>query len=134
VADITADEGTQLPAGQVWQCLVNGQKVFSDKRCGHDASVRQLSDVNMMQAAPASPSSLYGGYSPAYGAPPLPQAAWQPDQNEPDGQGDAADQVYSGPLYLSARERPHREHRRHHESPPRQPVASHGQRPSHNLR
>ena len=43
-----------MPAGEVWQCIVNGQKVFSDKRCGNGASVRQIGDLNVMDTPPPS--------------------------------------------------------------------------------
>jgi hypothetical protein len=42
-----------LPAGQVWQCIRDGQRVFSDTRCGEGATIRQLNDTNRMDTAPA---------------------------------------------------------------------------------
>jgi hypothetical protein len=54
-----------LPAGQVWQCIRDGQRVFSDTRCGEGATIRQLNDTNRMDTAPA----WRGGFrSPGQGA------------------------------------------------------------------
>jgi len=54
-----------LPAGQVWQCIRDGQRVFSDTRCGEGATIRQLNDTNRMDTAPA----WHGGFrSPGQGA------------------------------------------------------------------
>jgi hypothetical protein len=66
-----------LPPGQVWACVRNGQHVFSDKRCGPDASIRQLSALNTMStpAAPPLPARMPPrayypdeGYAEDYGA------------------------------------------------------------------
>jgi hypothetical protein len=79
------------PTGQVWQCVVNGQKVFSDSRCGADASVRQLSEINRMPATPVSRTPAYPGY-PMY-----PSAAYStdyPDQDAP------AESSASGPFIV----------------------------------
>ena len=37
----------QLPPGQVWECDVNGQRVFSDVQCGTHATVRRLTELNV---------------------------------------------------------------------------------------
>jgi hypothetical protein len=51
-----------LPPGQVWECVVNGQHIFSDVRCGARPSVRQLSQVNIMDATAVHPSVPYDSY------------------------------------------------------------------------
>jgi hypothetical protein len=78
-----------LPAGQVWQCTVNGQKTFSDKRCGAGASVRQINDINRMDPTPATSVHFYGSdYSnyPSSGAEAGERAA-----------GDDSEQIFSTP-------------------------------------
>lgn len=52
----------QPPASQVWQCVANGQKTFSDSPCGAVTSVRQLSEVNRMDAAPVARAPAYPAY------------------------------------------------------------------------
>jgi hypothetical protein len=63
----------QLPPGQVWECEINGVRVFSDTQCGAHASVRQLRDLNVMDAnsAPApyrypTPYPATNPYPPGY--------------------------------------------------------------------
>jgi hypothetical protein len=89
-----------LPPGQVWQCTIDGQKTFSDKRCGVGASVRQLNEVNRMAPTPVSNIHFYGG-APAYS-----QAAG----SMPGGQEGvipyAADEIYSSPPVIVVHRRP----------------------------
>jgi hypothetical protein len=68
-----------LPAGQVWQCIRNGQRIFSDARCGDGATIRQLNDVNRMDAAPVSRAPRYAPSPGAYAA----YAAPYPDEEAP---------------------------------------------------
>jgi len=72
-----------LPAGQVWQCIRNGQRIFSDARCGDGATIRQLNDVNRMDAVPASRAPRHAPSPGAYAAYPAPysdeQAPVDPD-------------------------------------------------------
>ena len=53
---------------RVWECVVNGQKPFSDAPCGVASTVRELSPVNRMNPTPApQPTRYYGSPSnPAY--------------------------------------------------------------------
>jgi hypothetical protein len=97
----------ELPAGEVWQCIVNGQKIFSDKRCGNGASVRQIGDLNVMDV-PAAPQAPYGVYRSGYGGAPYPSSAPYPDDQ--DDTGSSAGDVYGGPPFIVARERARREH------------------------
>src|ERR1700679_241607 len=53
----------QLPPGQVWECDVNGQRVFSDVQCGTHATLRQLPELNVFDpnvAAVRSAPRPYG--------------------------------------------------------------------------
>jgi hypothetical protein len=54
-----------LPAGSVWECVVNGERTFSDAPCGAHASVRQLSELNLMDSAGVPPAP-YVGYDARY--------------------------------------------------------------------
>jgi hypothetical protein len=88
-----------LPVGQVWQCVVNGQKVFSDTACGDGATIRQLSDVNGMDPTPVARAPLYTGYGPYPGYGPNPDYGPNPGYAPTPGyagaqDGSAADDVY----------------------------------------
>jgi len=60
-----------LPPGQVWECVVNGQRAFSDSPCGERPSIRQLNQPNTMDSemAPLPPAVPYdtpdSGFIPA---------------------------------------------------------------------
>jgi hypothetical protein len=94
-----------LPPGQVWQCAVNGQKIFSDSPCGETASIRQLGQVNRMDPTPVAPAGAYqssdAGYAPA-----------SAEQNSPD----SANNVYMSEQVYVINEPTRREHtsRLHH--------------------
>jgi hypothetical protein len=53
----------------IWQCEVNGQKIFSDSPCGAGASIRPLNETNRMNSTPIIPSSAYAPYEPPYTEP-----------------------------------------------------------------
>jgi hypothetical protein len=56
-----------LPRGQVWQCVAKGQPTFSDSPCSNSASVRQLSQVNRMDAVVVPvPAASYNWPVPEY--------------------------------------------------------------------
>jgi hypothetical protein len=70
---IPQSTGSELPAGQVWECVVNGQRTFSDSPCGDHPAIRQLSEVNTMAAVPVGraprllpPDTNYAGVGPEY--------------------------------------------------------------------
>ena len=48
----------------IWQCEINGQKVFADSPCGAGASVRQVGEVNRMNPTPIYSRSTYAAYQP----------------------------------------------------------------------
>jgi hypothetical protein len=60
-----------LPAGEVWECMTDGQRTFSNAPCGPGASIRQLNPTNTMEASPefaAAPSyEPEPGYTANYG-------------------------------------------------------------------
>jgi hypothetical protein len=121
--------GPQLPPGEVWQCIVNGQKIFSDKRCGNGASVRQIGDLNIMDV-PAQAQPPYGMYRPGYAGAPYPAA-----QSYPDDQDDAGldSDGYVGQQIIVARERARRAHYHHQNNLPH-PPPSHGASGPHSPR
>jgi hypothetical protein len=101
-----------LPADQVWQCEVNGQKVFSDKRCGAGASIRQLNSVNGMDTPPPLHAPQYPaayGQGPGYARPPsyAPSQSYDPDSSQ-DAQ--SSNEVYGANQYVVIDERRRREH------------------------
>jgi hypothetical protein len=125
-ADASANGGSQLPSGEVWQCMVNGQKIFSDKRCGNGASVRQIGDINVMDVPAPAP---YGMYRPGYAGAPYPAGPSYPDDQDDSG---VDSDGYVGQQLIVARERARREHHRQDNHP--HPAASHAASGAHNPR
>jgi hypothetical protein len=111
----------QLPPGQVWECDVNGQRVFSDVQCGTHATVRQLSELNVIDSAAAygrGPARAYG-YAPDPGYYPQPVPASEPPPEESDAGGDP---IYTQVVVVHDRAR--RDQRAHHGTRPH-PRAAH---------
>jgi hypothetical protein len=54
-----------LPAGQVWQCVIDGERIFSDAPCGEHASIRQLRELNVMDAPPPRSYPYTVPYAPS---------------------------------------------------------------------
>jgi hypothetical protein len=60
-----------LPQGSVWECVLNGQRTFSDAPCGAHPVVRQLKPLNTMESSPAfffddaAPAAAASDQSPA---------------------------------------------------------------------
>jgi len=90
----TPERPPPLPAGQVWQCIRDGHKTFSDAPCGAGATIRQLNDVNVMDPDPRG--SMPATRRVAYATYP---AAYRDDQSPVDGAeaATAADPVYDIP-------------------------------------
>jgi hypothetical protein len=119
----------QLPSGQVWECEVNGQRVFSDVQCGAHATVRQLNDLNVMDS-PTAPRSAPYGYGARYSssAPPAYYASPPPMDDTP---ADYSGDPYVGAPFVVVREHNNREHRPHPYTHP-QPHPQPHSRPSRN--
>jgi hypothetical protein len=101
----------RLPPGQVWQCEVNGQRVFSDVQCDTHATVRQLSEPNVMDSSTAPRSSpSRNPYGSAYppGAAAAPPSYYAPPMDE--AAADYSGDVYAGEQYVVVRDRNHRLH------------------------
>jgi hypothetical protein len=101
-----------LPAGEVWQCTVNGQLTFSDAPCGKNSSIRRLEETNLMDPSPPSPNWAYerpdAGYPPVPAEPPMTQSY------DPESSND----VYAVNQFTLANDRNRRGHeprRSHHD-------------------
>ena len=98
-------------AAKIWQCVVNGQRVFADYKCASDATPAQLASTNRMNAAPVAPRR-YDGYS-----------VTPPSSPEPEYYNGGDENMASSPLYLpypvvyAVRPRPVHPHR-----PPQHPF------------
>ncbi len=87
-----------LPPGSVWECVVNGERTFSDAPCGARSSIRQLSELNLMHSAGIPPPS-YVAYDSGYTGP-------VSDQYAPDVVNDS----YANPEVILINERLRRAH------------------------
>jgi hypothetical protein len=101
ITDVATAAEPPLPPGQVWQCTIDGQKTFSDKRCGAAASVRRLNEVNRMDPTPESNIHFYGGRAPAH-SPDFDTASAGEDGAAPVG----ADEIYGSPPVIVVHRRP----------------------------
>ena len=109
-AEISKTARPQLPPGQVFECLDNGRRIFSDAPCGPRASVRQLNDLNIMDRSTARPAAGYR--SEGYRAAPLPA----PAVDEPAVSDIASDPAM--PEFIVARERARRDRLPRHDNHP----------------
>lgn len=91
-ATIPDDAATALVNNPIWQCEVNGHRIFADSPCGAGASIRVLNETNRMNTTPIAPRSAYSIYS-----------AYEPPYTEPyseDVQSTPGNTVYLGrPVY-----------------------------------
>jgi hypothetical protein len=107
-------------SGQIWECTINGQRTFSDKRCGENPSLRKIGPINTMDPTPIFRSnSSYGPQSsgPQSSGPQSSYAAEYPDPSEQQ----LADNSY--PVYVGV---PYHERRR---SDRAHPSHDHGRTP-----
>jgi hypothetical protein len=108
-------------ANQIWQCVNNGQKTFSDSPCGADASVHQLSEINGMDSTAAANATAYPTRpSSAYAATP-------PNQDSSD-----ADVGSSANQFTVIGEREWREHRNRMHEHEHEHEHEHRAGPAHN--
>jgi hypothetical protein len=104
----------QLPPGQVWQCEVGGQRVFSDTQCGAHATVRQLSELNVFDSSTAYAQRAPRPYGPGPGYYPQPETA----SEAPPDDSDANYPVYTGTPVVVVHDHLHRDHLPHHGNHP----------------
>jgi hypothetical protein len=109
---VSTNARPQLPPGQVWECDINGQRVFSDTQCGAHATVRQLTETNVIDsgAGYARGAPRPDGYAPGPGYYPQPVPAGEAPPV------DAGDPIYTQVLVV-------------HDRPRREQLAHHGNRP-----
>ena len=89
---------------QIWECVIDGQRTFSDKRCGEKPSVRKIGPINTMDPTPAFRSnSSYERQSSYVAEYPEPSEQQLADNSYP---------VYVGVPYHERR-RPDRAHPSH---------------------
>lgn len=117
-----ANARPQLPPGQVWECEIHGQRVFSDVQCGAHATVRQLSESNVFDATAAygrsTPRPYADGYGPGSDYYPQPGSA----TDAPADDAGAGDPIYTQVIVV--RDRAHRDQPAHHGNRPH-PRAGH---------
>lgn len=89
---------------QIWECSIDGQRTFSDKRCGEKPSLRKIGPINTMDPAPIFRSNSYYEPQSSY-------AAQYPDPSEQQ-LADNSYPVYVGVPYHESR-RPDRAHPSH---------------------
>jgi hypothetical protein len=75
--------GAAPPPTKIWQCTVNGQRIFSDAPCGAGASVHQLSEINRMDPTPVPRNPVYFYPSPPPAYSPAPEEDYVPPAPPP---------------------------------------------------
>jgi hypothetical protein len=102
------------PPGSVWECVVNGQRTFSDAPCGIKAMIRPLSEINRMDATPVYPAVSYQPRYPDY----------YPDDDAAPADPDATNSVNN--VYIRRHGVSMDDQRRHeHPKPPHHPNPPH---------
>jgi hypothetical protein len=95
---------------QIWQCTINGQKVFSNNPCGDRSSLLDVGPINTMDRAPmyqiARPYQPPPGYAPEY----VPDYAPDYASSGPQEQGDNSYPAWVG-IPFGQRRMPLRTHR-----------------------
>jgi hypothetical protein len=110
----------QLPPGQVWQCDVGGQRVFSDTQCGAHATVRQLTELNVFDSSTAYAQRAPRPYGPGPAPGPGPGYYPQPEpaSEAPPDDSDANYPIYTGTPVVVVHDRVRRDHLAHHGNHP----------------
>jgi hypothetical protein len=105
-------------SGQIWQCVTNGVKTFSNNPCGDKSALLAIGPVNTM-----SPPALHyaRAYAPAYASEPRytqpdAQTAAYAEQDYPDTVG-ADNYVVLQGFALAPRRHPEHPHRPPHHNP-----------------
>jgi hypothetical protein len=109
--------GEATPTGtKIWQCDVNGQRVFADFKCASDAEATEPALVNRMNPTPVPPRRY-----PVYSAPPV--ESQEPDYYGGDESANAPPVYVPSPAVYAVRPRPMHPHR-----PPQHAMVHHGDR------
>ena len=107
----------EMPGGQIWQCVTNGVKTFSNNPCGEKSTQLDVGPINTMSAVPA----LH--YVRAYGPEPR-YAAGYADQSAPANADEYPDQSTaetggnSYAIIQGVRFKPHRRPEHYNRTPP----------------
>lgn len=72
---VVVNDPSTLPTGEVWECQMNGQRVFSDAPCAGRSTIRELSPINRMQRQAIATDYTPADYSGAVEVPILSQPA-----------------------------------------------------------
>jgi hypothetical protein len=104
----------ETPGGQIWVCVTNGVKTFSNNPCGEKSTQLDVGPINTMSAAPAMHSVRAYGPEPRYAAGYADQGApadadEYPDQSSADTGGNSYTIVQG--VGLVARRHPEHSHR-----------------------
>lgn len=131
---LPAPQGAAQPpvqGGQIWQCITNGVKTFSNNPCGDKSSLVAVREINTMSATPPVRYARSYPAQPAYS--PQPSYSQQyADQNSSDQDSDSngdssygggSDAYLGGVTFVSKRpnDHPHRPHPHHNPGPPHNP-------------
>ena len=87
IPQVPAPLRAALPAGQVWQCVIDGERTFSDSPCGEHASIRQLRELNIMDPVPLRADAYAFPYAPSSVPAPIFVAAPPDDSDYADPWG-----------------------------------------------
>lgn len=72
MAPVRAPRSTADPVTRYWECVQNGQRIFSDTPCGNQASSRTVSAINRMPAEQTLPPTLLSVSPPSRDPPETP--------------------------------------------------------------
>lgn len=86
----------RVQSGQIWECMTNGQKTFSNNPCGENSTLLAMRPINTMNPTPEVRDSRTDGREPRY-APQYNEQNAYADQNAFGGQNAYAGQDTSDP-------------------------------------
>lgn len=103
-----------MAAGQIWECMTNGQKTFSNNPCGEKSSLRELGPINTMDPTPPfrRPREF------------LPESNYAQDDSYPGAPDDADDYQSQAAIPYLVHTGAERTHRPFARRPIREPVMS----------
>jgi hypothetical protein len=125
-------EQPEAQAGQIWECVTNGVKTFSNNPCGEKSQLLEVRSVNTMNPTPppiryarAPTQAQYASqYAPSYSDVGAPSES-QEDYTQQDGAESGADSytIVQGVAFLPRRRPPqhHHPHRPPYQHSPAQP-------------
>lgn len=117
---------------QIWECTINGQRTFSDHRCGVNSTLHEIGAINRMDSTPPTALVLAHPYEPKQGSQ-SDEDSYPSDQEESDS--DPQESGYSSyPLFIGVPVHQHgrQEHHHQHSHHPQHPQhGHHGSPPPH---